>query len=224
MTNALKVLAIDDHPVMLDVYKNALQHNKNLNYTKSIVDQASSCDEAVQHIKKQKLNTAYHIVILDIGLPASDACKAGSGEDIGELIRTLFPKTKIIVVTAFNDHIRVNNILNNLNPEGFLIKSDISLEHISKAVEAVLDEAPYYSRTVLKVLRQKISVNLSIDKIDRQLLHELSIGTKMKDLPKVIPMSIAGLERRKRLLRDTFSLTGRDDKTLIAAAKRHGFI
>lgn len=118
----------------------------------------------------------------------------------------------------------MNNILNNLNPEAFLIKGDISLQHISNAIGSVLEETPYYTKTVLKLLRKKLAVDVKVDHIDRQLLYELSIGTKMKDLPKVIPMSMAGLERRKRLLKDTFSLSSKDDKTLIAAAKRHGFI
>jgi hypothetical protein len=46
----------------------------------------------------------------------------------------------------------------------------------------------------------------------------------MKDLPKILPLSIAGIEKRKRNLKVIFDVEGQDDKALIMVAKEKGFI
>jgi hypothetical protein len=46
----------------------------------------------------------------------------------------------------------------------------------------------------------------------------------MRDLPKVIPLSIAGIERRKRKLKDLFDAEDKKDAILIKKARDHGFI
>ena len=64
------------------------------------------------------------IVFLDIKLPPSKDGKILSGEDLGIKINQLLPDTKIIISTTFNDNYRIHNILENINPDGFLIKND----------------------------------------------------------------------------------------------------
>jgi len=64
----------------------------------------------------------------------------------------------------------------------------------------------------------------ALDAIDRRLLYELSIGTKMKEIPKVLPMSIAGVEKRKRRLISLFEVEEQGDRALIKAAMDKGFI
>ena len=63
-----------------------------------------------------------------------------------------------------------------------------------------------------------------LDEIDRMLLFELSQGAKTKDLPNFIPLSIAGIEKRKRHLKEIFDISKSDDRTLIKVAREKGFI
>jgi hypothetical protein len=46
----------------------------------------------------------------------------------------------------------------------------------------------------------------------------------MKDLPNVLPMSIAGIEKRKRQLKEMFNVQENEDRELILKAKEKGFI
>ena len=55
-------------------------------------------------------------------------------------------------------------------------------------------------------------------------MYELSRGVKMKDLPDIIPMSMAGLEKRKRHLKVIFNVAQKADRFLILVAKEKGFI
>ena len=163
-------------------------------------------------------------MFLDIRLPPSETNKMLSGEDLGIKIRERIPKAKIIISTTFNDNYRIHSIFRSINPEGFLIKNDITPQELVVGIETIMEDPPYYSKTVTKLLRKKISQEFILDNIDRELLYELSIGTKMKDLPNIIPLSIAGVERRKRHLKEVFDIREKGDRALVLAAKEKGFI
>jgi len=225
MKRVYKVLLIDDHPIILEVYKMALM-NAGLSIENAAfeIETAENSDIALQKIAIASESDGFDLIFLDIKLPPSSDGEILSGEDIGLEINQLLPNAKIIISTTFNDNYRVQNILKNINPDGFLIKNDIDTEELVEAIKTVIFDPPYYSKSVIKLLRKQISSDYLLDKIDRQLLHELSIGTRMKDLPNVLPMSIAGIERRKRQLKEMFNVEDSEDRELILKAKELGFI
>tara|TARA_R110002049_G_C8991515_1_gene549089 strand:+ start:231 stop:452 length:222 start_codon:yes stop_codon:yes gene_type:complete len=73
-------------------------------------------------------------------------------------------------------------------------------------------------------MRKQVSNDIVIDEIDRRILYELSRGTKMSELPQIIPLSISGIEKRKRVLKELFNLDQKDDRGLIRIAEEKGFI
>ncbi|MFL0202592.1 hypothetical protein [Tenacibaculum maritimum] len=76
----------------------------------------------------------------------------------------------------------------------------------------------------MKLLRNETLSDHVIDDLDRKILYELSIGTKMKNLPGVVPLSITAIERRKREIKKMFSISSLDDRDLILTAREKGFI
>jgi len=220
------VLLIDDHPILAETYGNAFRQVAAADDTIHFdIDMANSIDAALVKIENTSTASTIDLIFLDIKLPKSSDGKYLSGEDLGIRIRELLPEVKIIVSTTHNDNFRVNNILKSVDPDAFLIKSDITHEDLVIAIKHVITNTPYYSKTVLRLFRNYISNDFFLDKIDRQLLHELSLGTKMIDLPTILPMSRSGIERRKRQLKELFNITKReDDKALVEAAKEKGFI
>jgi DNA-binding NarL/FixJ family response regulator len=220
-----KVLIIDDHPLICDAYRSALQQvmreHKNINLK---IESAENCDSAREKITNTWTEEGWDLVFLDIRLPASKDRRVLSGEDLGELIRENHPLAKIIVATTFNDNYRIQNIFNSLNPEGFLIKNDLDPKELVNAIVKIMQGGVHYSQTVSNLMRKKMHTSINIDKIDRQILYELSLGTKMKDLPNIVPLSIAGIEKRKRILKEIFDVEDQGDKALILKARELGFI
>ena len=220
-----KVLIIDDHPLICDAYKSALQQvmkeNENIQLQ---IEAAPNCDRARDMITNTWTSSGWDLVFLDIRLPASSDRKILSGEDLGEMIRQHHPLAKIIVATTFNDNYRIQNIFKSLNPEGFLIKNDLDPKELVTAIVKILQGGVHYSNTVSTLMRKRLYNEIVVDKIDRQILYELSIGTKMKDLPNVVPLSIAGIEKRKRILKQIFDVEDQGDKALILKAREKGFI
>lgn len=225
MNHLLNVLIVDDHPIIVNAVKMALtqvsSNSKNLKFN---INSALDCETVELKIKEAKRNLPLDLVILDISLPPSKNCNLLSGEDIGIKLRNTFNDVKIIILTSLCDNHILCNIFKSLNPDGFLIKSDITNQDLIRAITDVIQGSPFYSKTVTMLIRSHMSNQIVLDKIDREILYHLSIGAKMKDLPEVINLSLAGIERRKRHLRDVFDTPKKDDKTLIERAKEKGFV
>ena len=219
-------LIIDDHPLISEAYKSAFIFYQKQQETISFdISVCHDCDTAIDKIEEISANKLpLDIVFLDISLPPSKDRKILSGEDLGLKINDLLPEAKIIVSTTFNDNYRIHSIFKNINPDGFLIKNDITPKELVLAIDEVLKDPPYYSKTVMKLLRNQVSSDLILDQIDRKILFELSIGTRMKDLPNVVPLSIPGIEKRKRHLKQIFGIKSADDRELVLVAKEKGFI
>ena len=77
---------------------------------------------------------------------------------------------------------------------------------------------------MIKLLRDQVVNEFILDHYDRKILYELSVGTRMKDLPKLLPLSIAAIEKRKRNLKLMFNVRKLDDRQLMVSAKEKGFI
>ncbi len=188
------------------------------------IKSATDCDTANRAIEKAILGQPIDLVLLDINIPASKDRTLVSGEDLGAKIREVFPLAKIIVFTSHNNNYRLNNIFMTVNPDAFLIKTEISLPDLTKAVKMVLDGDIYYSNSILHLARLHISSDFTLDRINRRILHLLSKGIKTKDLTDYINLSKGGIERRKRALKEIFSVEHKDDGALLMEASKKGFI
>ena len=225
MNQQHRVLIIDDHPLICDSYKTALKEVMEQRRDIQIkIETAGDSDSAKEKIRNTQTENGWDLVFLDIRLPPSKDRRILSGEDLGEMIRQEHPLAKIIVATTFNDNYRIQNIFKSLKPEGFLIKNDVDTPELVEAILKIVQGGVYHTSTVSNLMRKQAFTDINIDKMDRQILYELSLGTKMKDLPKFVPLSIAGIEKRKRILKQVFDVEDQGDKALILKARELGFI
>lgn len=219
----IKVLIVDDHPMIIEGYKNALLGINSDEMTLRI-DTSDNCDGAFAKIKNASTGTPYDVVFLDIKLPPSADGKIISGEDLGIKVKELLPDTKVVILTMFNNNFRIHNILKNINPDGFLVKSDVTSDELMRAFQVVLTDPPYYSHTVTKLLRTRIINEVVLDDIDRNILFHLSKGIKTKNLTEYIPLSLAAIEKRKRHLKKVFDVEKKGDESLLEQARNTGFL
>lgn len=215
----IKVLLVDDHPLILEGYKNVLKKNSSFQF---IIETANDLNSAYSNL--ENASSQYDLVCLDMNIPADESLDMISGEDLALYIRNTYPTIKIIVMTMSDDNFRLFNILKTINPEGFLIKKDIKPNHLSTAFTDVLENKSYYSHTVTNLLRKQIQSELILDSNDRKILYFLSKGLKTKDLPKEIPLSLAAIEKRKRIMKEAFHVEVKSDLALVNKAKDIGFL
>lgn len=220
-----RILLVEDHPLILDAYKLAFKEIENNNpLWKFYIAEANSCDTAMAVLETNNPQRGFDLVFLDLKIPASKDRKILSGEDIGVYVRKKYSDSKLIIITTFDNAFRIQNIFRNINPEGFLVKSDITAKILVSAILDILQDTPYYSQTVLQAMRKNIANEFFLDDFDRKILYELSIGTKTSNLGKLLPLSQATIERKKRNLKEVFDVQGDDDRDLLERARELGFI
>ncbi|MDY7396329.1 response regulator [Aureibaculum sp. 2210JD6-5] len=222
--NSHRLLIVEDNLFLADAIKMIIkilsQKESSLRF---IVEQASDYESAVTKIKEARDIDVFDLIILDINLGKSGGGERKSGEEVGVLIRNYNSKAKIIVFTSYSDGLRIDSIIKNINPEGFLIK-DGTTDHnmFQEVILKIIKGETYYCNTVAEILRKTRKITHKLDAIDIKLLYQLSIATRMKDIPKYIPLKLSGVEKRRRRLKETFNVES--DRDLVLKAKEIGFL
>ncbi len=220
----LNILMVDDHPMIIEGYQNTLLATKTEDQ-ELVIDIASTCDMANElMLASVKHQNPYDILFVDIKLPPSKDGAITSGEDLAMIARKILPNAKVIILTMFNESYRIHNILKAINPDGFLIKSDLTSNELAKAFQSILINPPYYSSTVNGFVRQAITSDIYVDDKNRKILHLLSQGVKTKNLAEHLNLSLSAVEKRKKQLKDIFKIQDGQDESLISEAKKKGFI
>ncbi len=224
MEETIRILMIDDHPMIIEGYQNTLLFTKKDNQNLEI-DIANNCDEAIYSMERSlKIGKPYDVLFVDISLPASKDGTMNSGEDLAAHARIILPKAKVVILTMFNESYRIHNIIQTINPDGFLIKSDLTSSELANAFQAVLNNPPFYSGTVSSYMRKAITSDIFVDEKNRKILHLLSQGVKTKNLAEHLDLSLSAVEKRKKQLKLLFLVEDGQDETLINEAKKKGFI
>lgn len=223
MKKKLKVLMIDDHPMIIEGYKNTLLGENQKEYQIRI-DIASNCDNAYERILKSSKANPYDMLFVDIKLPPSSDGTITSGEDLAKHAKQLLPKSKIIILTMHREDHRIHNILKNINPSGFLIKSDLTSSELLQAFNNIVSGTPYYSATVNNHFRKMMNNNFSLDEKNLKILYHLARGVKTKNLPNYVSLSLSAIEKRKNQIKEMFAIPKADDETLLEEARNRGFV
>lgn len=221
MTNPINILIVDDHPFIIQAYRNALDKYSQQGYD-FIVTQASNCKTGYESIMEAE--TPFDVAFFDISMPEYAEKGIYSGEDLAALIKTEMKDCKIILLTMHTELLKINNIIKNINPSGLIIKNDLTFDELIFAFDKIINNESYYSQTVIKLVGQAQYNNIELDAFDKQILFHLSKGVKTKDLPQYIPLSLSAIEKRKLNIREILEVTGGSDIDLINEAKVKGVI
>ena len=223
MVNVLKVLIVEDHPLVAEAYQDVLrsveEKNKGIYFDVCV---ASNCKSAYEIISNKP--GSLDMVFLDMNIPASRDQGLITCHDLAKQITKHSVMTKVIVIASANDNYLLSNIVKSVNPIAFLVKNETTKETLMATIESVVKGYPFYSVSVLKLIKNRFVSSVTIDDIDQQMLYELSLGTKMKELPGILPLSMAGLERRKRQLKKIFNIDTENDRGLLKAAREYGYL
>ena len=216
------ILIVDDHPFIIEGYKNAIKRYHPEQYD-FYIDQAKDCQSAYNIITNPD-TPKFDIAFLDISMPTFAEKNIYSGEDLAKLLSQYMPNCKIILLTMFTELLNIKTIINTINPCGLIIKNDLTFDELLYAFDKVLKNHRYYSESVLKMLNQSEDNIIQIDQFDKQILFHLSKGTKIDEITQYIPISLVEIERRKLNLKELLKIQGASDRDLVQEAKKLGLL
>lgn len=222
MAKKLNILIVDDHPFIIEAYKNTIAGYHPAEFEFNIT-QANDCKSAYEILTSPTM-IPYDVAFFDISMPPYQEKNILSGEDLAKLMKTVLPSCRVILLTMHTESLKINNIIKTINPNGLIIKNDLTFDELLIAFDKILKNENYYSQTVVKFVSQQSSDSNLIDEYDRQILYHLSRGVKTKNIPLHTPLSLSAVEKRKLNLKDLFKIKGGNDEDLINEARLRGFI
>lgn len=215
------ILIVDDHPFIIQGYKNAITRYNPENYD-FVISEAKDCQSAFGLITNAD-SLVFDIAFLDISMPSYEEKGLYSGEDLAKLILQYMPNCKIIMLTMFTEFLKLKTLINNVNPRGLVIKNDLTFDELLNTFDKVINDQTYYSKSILEMLGSHDN-SIEIDLFDKQILFHLSKGTKIQDIPQFVPISLNAIESRKTNLKELLEVVEGDDTDLVKAAKNKGLI
>lgn len=221
-TNKNNILIVDDHPFIIEGYKNAITRY-NPDEFEFFITQAKDCESAYNIITNPD-TLMFDIAFLDISMPPYEEKNIYSGEDLARLISEFMPNCKIILLTMYTELLKIKTIISTINPNGLVIKNDLTFDELLFAFDKVIRNETYYSQSVLKMLAQSEGNSIEIDQFDKEILFHISRGTKLTDIPQYIPISLGAIERRKLNLKELLKVEEGSDIDLVREAKNKGLL
>jgi len=214
------ILIVDDHPFIIEGYKNAITRYNPKEYDFAI-SQAYDCRSAYDLIEDEA-TPDFEMAFLDISMPAYEEKEIFSGEDLAKLILKKMPHCKIILLTMYTELLKIKTIIRTINPNGLIIKNDLTFDELLFAFDKVIKNEKYYSQSVVKMLNQSTHNSIEIDEFDKQILFHLSKQTPVSEMPQYIPISLNAIEKRKINLKELLKIKSGSDEELIKEAKSKG--
>lgn len=218
------ILIVDDHPMIVDSYINLLSdtdfQSKSLNFIKCY----NSEDAYNKILFYLKQNLSIDLALLDISIPSYAAFNINDGTDLAILLRKKNKNCKIILLTMHSQPLVVNKIIKEIEPDGFVSKSDINFELFPIICNKILKGDIFLSDTIMESQRELFKKNINWDIHDNQILILISQGVKTVNLPNYIPLSMSAIEKRKANIKDQLLKGKGSDKDLISKAKNIGLL
>jgi two-component system nitrate/nitrite response regulator NarL len=198
----IKVLLVDDHPVVRKGLHSCLANRDNL----KIVGEASNGTEALQKVKELDPD----VVLMDINMHGMD------GLEVTETLRKDSPRTRVLVLSVHDTREYVMRIV-KAGARGYVLK-DTPPEELVQAIETVNAGEAYFSPSVARIaLNQYVAESDSnspltrLSEREREVLVQIAEGKSNKEIASQLNIGVRTVEtHRERIMRklDIHSVAG----------------
>ena len=178
----IRILAVDDHEMTTLGYKFILEDTDFENF-KVQMDTAKSFDAARQKIGNSvTISSTMPLFYYDIQLsqnPHEGPPPRPERSWVFMPERSL-PHPRSYLCLPLVITFALTAFLRSVDPEGYMVKTEIDQMSLQAMVRTVMTSPPYYTQKALMAIRKKMANDLNLDDNDRKILYYLSIGTKTK--------------------------------------------
>ncbi|PQJ68714.1 MULTISPECIES: response regulator transcription factor [Polaribacter] len=224
MENKTKILIVDDHQLVLQGIICSLKEVGDFDVVTS-----NNCDDAFQLIKQHQKTHPFQLLFTDLSFDnTTDETNLDGGEELIKAIKNNEFDIKIAVITGHTETNRVYNVISNLNPNAYLLKSKCDATEIGFAVQKMLANDYYYTHEIHQKIMRRNIVQIQMDDVAVQILKELPNYPKISNLEGVItkaddtPIKLRSIETKLCNLRA--DLNAKNNTDLVLKAKELGII
>lgn len=224
MKSEKKILIVDNRPIFIQSLKFVLKTNakKRPDIRINVSNSNKDAIEKLNHFSNNGTNI--DIIFLNIDMQSANGHELILTKDYINKIRKFIPKIKIIIFSNKSSNCRINYIIRDCKPEGFVMENDIDFKEIIKIFDKALKSEVYYSKSIRNIFKKIKRYHIPVDEIDFYILHYLNLGIKSNYLHNYLPISNSAIEKRKYKLKELFLIEKSSDHQLVEEAVKNGMI
>jgi DNA-binding NarL/FixJ family response regulator len=224
MSEKIKILIADDHQLIIEGILSYIKDVDNLD-----IETTNSCDEAYSKIKVALTETPFQILFTDLSFDnATENSRIDSGENLIKTIKQEEIPIKVGVITGHSETNRVFNVIQNLNPNAYLLKGKCNTAELTFAIDKMLTGEVYYTHEIHQKLLKRALIDIQMDDVAIQILKELPKHPKISNLEGIITkddgslLKIRSIENKLAKLRTDLQANNNTD--LVLKAKELGIL
>jgi two-component system nitrate/nitrite response regulator NarL len=183
---AIKVLLIDNHPLVLDGLKAVLQTFENI----EVVGSAGSAADGLELAKSNRPQ----VVLMDINMPKLNGIEAI------ELFRSVIPDVRIVMLSMHDSREYISSSVMR-GAAGYVLK-DVSTDEIVKAIETVANGGSFFSTGVSEILMDRASNdNGALTPREKETLTHIAAGKSNREMAAILGISESTVETHRKKLK-----------------------
>lgn len=201
----IKIFVVEDHPMLLDGLKNALSKNSDF----EIIGTALTGQNCLTILEENDTD----VLLMDLNLPDI------KGEELSKIIKTRYPKIKIIVLTSHDQIYHIRTML-DIGVSAYLLKNeDYCL--IEDTIYSVYDGNFELSKQISEIIN-KTTGKINISTREKEVLKLIADGlTNQEIADKLFISPLTSDSHRKNLI---LKFGAKNTASMIKTAIEMGFL
>ncbi|MEL6975286.1 MAG: response regulator transcription factor [Bacteroidota bacterium] len=187
-TLKIRVVIVDDHPLVIEGLKSLLNGNREI----KVVHSCERGGEVLEYLK----NDTVDLVLLDINLPDI------SGTEVCRLINKEHPSVAVVGLSTYGERSIINQMISN-GAKGYLLKN-VTESELVEAINKVYRGKYYYGHEIQKAMANTIFHTMGstprLTKREKQILKLIVSGKTRNGIAEELFISPLTVETHRRNL------------------------
>jgi len=183
MTKSIRVLIVDDHPMVAEGLQSILESYDDI----EVIGSLSNGREAVE----RAADLAPDVILMDLNMPDLGGLSAT------EILLERAPATRIIILTMHDSPEYISSALNH-GAMGYILK-DVPTDEIKQAIDAVMLGNKYLCTGAKGSLKPKDgNTRVALTNREQTILLELAQGKSNKEVAQRLDISVRTVETHRK--------------------------
>lgn len=206
MTAPIKILVVDDHPMVAEGIQSILESYDDLQVVGTLGDG--------QSVVEQIDTLAPDVILMDLNMPGMGGLTAT------EIVLEQRPDTRILILSMHDSHEYVSSALSH-GAMGYVLK-DVPTDEIRTAIDTVMAGQRYLCTGASGALSPKSGISETLTNREQAILLQLAQGKSNKEVALELDISVRTVETHRKNIKRKLGISS--TAGLTRYAMEHGVL